>query len=163
MKIREDRKAKSISFFNKQSIVSKKKIINFIKHKSKNFLLNCRISINSSSKDDINYMIIFQKKNFIPNPKYYRKKDKIFFCNQGKIIFLFFDKKMRFLNAKKLNKNEFIFIKNQTVYTNISLTSKTIHSEVISGPFIGKTKERIELSFPSSKMMWLKNNLRNFW
>jgi len=162
MKTKKDKKAKSISFFVRQNIIAKKNILNFLKQKSKNFLFNCRISINTSSKDDLNYMVIFQKKNFIPKPKYYKKKDKIFFCEQGKQIFFFFDKKMNFLKVKKLNKNEFLFIKRKTIYTNISLTSKTIHSEVLSGPFINQTKERVELSFSALKMKWLKQYLQNF-
>ena len=108
MKIEQDKRAKSISFFNKQSVISKKQILNLIGNKSKNFKSNCRLSINSSSKDNINCMIIFQK-NFIPEPKYYLKKDKIFFCYKGKMIFLFFDKKMNFFKSKE-NKKRRIYI-----------------------------------------------------
>ena len=79
MKIEQDKSAKSISFFNKQNVISIRQIFDLVKKKSKNFKLNCRLSINSSSLSTINCMIIFQKKNFLPKPKYYLKKDKIFF------------------------------------------------------------------------------------
>lgn len=161
MKIEQDKSAKSISFFNKQSVISKKQIFHLIRNKSKDFTLNCRLSINSSNLDNINCMMIFQKKNFIPDPKYYLKKDKIFFCNKGKMTFFFFDKSMNFLKKKKINKDEFIFIKKKTVYTNISIVPKTIHTEIISGPFIKKSRERIDLNFPTLKKKWLKNYLRN--
>lgn len=147
MKIKKDKKARSISYFLHSGFANIKEIKKLIKVKSKNFTINCRFSINNNSLSTINFMIIFQKKNYMPQPKFYLKKDKIFYCNEGKQVFIFFDKKLKILKTTSLIKGDFIFVPKKTIYTNISMTKKTIHSEILSGPFTKKPIQRREYNF----------------
>jgi hypothetical protein len=157
----QDKKSFSLSFFFDGKKISNLEILNFLKRKSKNFKKNCRISINPTSKKKINFMIIFQQKGFIPAPKYYFKKDKIFYCQKGALLFFFLNEKNKFQDKKGvggdgvgyrlLNQGEFLFIKALTKYSNVSIKKVTIHHEILPGPASKKTHYRYRKIIKLSK------------
>ena len=161
MIIKKDKKARSISYFLHSGLANIKEIKKLIKVKSKNFTINCRFSINNNSLSTINFMIIFQKKKFLPQPKFYLKKDKIFYCIEGKQTFIFFDKKLKILKTTTLLKGDFIFVPKKTTYSNISMSKKTIHSEILSGPFTKKLNQRREYKFTKKILSSIDSELLN--
>ena len=163
-KVIQDKIAKSLSFFFKGKLVSNKEILEFLKKKSEKFKVNCRISINESSTASINYMIIFQQKGFVPAPKYYYKKDKIFYCQKGVQLFVFFDNRNKIKNIQQLKEGNFIFLKALTKYSNISLKKNTIHHEILTGPSNKKSysKHRKDINISKAELIKLNRLIKKY-
>ena len=67
---------------------------------------------------------------------------------------------MNFLKVKKIKKDEFIFIKKKTIYTNISIVPKLYTQKSYQGHLL-KFKDRVDLNLSILKKKWLKSYLRN--
>jgi cupin fold WbuC family metalloprotein len=141
-----DLNSRSLSFRLEKGlqVLSKNFLKNFAKKRGNNQPI-MRICLNKSSKNNFHQMVIFQNQSYIPVIKKEIRKDKSFIIIEGEQKIRIYNKQKKIIKNIYLNKSNVIcWIPKNTYYDNISLTTRSIHIESLSGPF-NKDKDRVFL------------------
>tara|TARA_A100001011_G_scaffold295407_1_gene307707 strand:- start:210 stop:731 length:522 start_codon:yes stop_codon:yes gene_type:complete len=137
--LKQDKKAKSISFFfKKEAEVFNKKHILFLEKYYKKNNKDIRICLHTTQKDKHHDMIILQqKKNFYP-PHKHLKKGETYHIIKGSMVCILFSNSGKILRTYKLKKNDIFRTPVNKFHTMFPLTKFVIYHESKTGPFLKK-------------------------
>ena len=123
------------SLKNNFYLITQNKLKQKLRNLSKNFKIQARICLHKNIKDTLHQMIIFQPKNTIPKIKKHPNKDKTYILINGKHVVEIFDQKKKIVKKIILKKYNILNLKKNIYHRNYSISEKSIHLEIISGPF----------------------------
>ena len=135
----EDKKAKSKSFFLKDSrTVINKRFLIFLEQKYSKTKKDLRICMHESKKSNHHDMIILQqKRNFYPPHKHLRKGET-YHIIKGNMVCALFNDWGKIVKICLLKKNEVFRTPLNTYHTMLPVTTYVIYHESKIGPFLKK-------------------------
>ena len=136
--LREDKKAKSKSFFFKKEngVFFDYKIKKFMIEKYKSIKKDLRICLHQKSSDNHHDMIILQQKKNYYKPHKHLRKGETYHMIQGSMTCVLFNDKGKISKAINLKKNQIFRVPKNTFHTMIPRSTYTIYHESKPGPFV---------------------------
>ena len=149
--LKEDRKAKSKSFFfTKESQIFSGSYVQFLEKFFTKTKKDIRICLHTSKKSKHHDMVILQKRNNFYTPHKHLRKGETYHIIKGSMICILFNDFGKVIKVCKLKKND-IFRTPLNVYHTMSPISKyVIYHESKTGPFL----KRRDSIFP----LWIKSD-----
>ena len=137
--LKEDRKAKSKSFFfTKESQIFSGSYVQFLEKFFTKTKKDIRICLHTSKKSKHHDMVILQKRNNFYTPHKHLRKGETYHIIKGSMICILFNDFGKVIKVCKLKKND-IFRTPLNVYHTMSPISKyVIYHESKTGPFLKK-------------------------
>tara|TARA_B100001250_G_C19796740_1_gene789069 strand:- start:746 stop:1261 length:516 start_codon:yes stop_codon:yes gene_type:complete len=139
IKLKEDKKAKSKSFFlNSEKDFFKKKHIIFLQKFYKKFKKDIRICLHKNSKSRHHDMIILQQKKNFYKPHKHSKKGETYHIIKGSMICVIFKDSGKIEKTCIIKKNDIFRTPLNKYHTMMPLTNYVIYHESKPGPFLKK-------------------------
>jgi len=137
--LKEDKKAKSKSFFLKKKIgIFDSSLLKFIESDYKKYKKDLRLCLHENSKSNHHDMIILQQKKNFYIPHKHLNKGETYHIIKGQMGCVLFNSKGKIKYKCKLNKNDVFRVPKNTFHTMLPLTKYVIYHESKVGPFLKK-------------------------
>ena len=137
--LKEDKKAKSKSFFlKKQNIVFNSRFISFLEHNYSKYKKDIRICLHKGASDKHHDMIILQQKKNFYLPHKHLRKGETYHIIKGKMLCVLFYNNGKIKSKCAIKKNDIFRTPLNTFHTMVPTTKYVIYHESKMGPFLKK-------------------------
>ena len=149
----EDKKAKSKSFFLKESYsIFDEKLLGFIKKNFKKFKKDLRICMHPGPAANHHDMIILQQRSNSYPPHKHLRKGETYHMIIGKMGCVLFNNNGKVKKMCVLKKGDIFRVPKKTYHTMLPISKYVIYHESKIGPFL-KKRDSIEKSIDSAVML----------
>lgn len=160
LNLREDKKAKSKSFFFKgKNKVFDRKLFKFMINYFYRNKKDLRICMHDSPLSKFHNMIVLHQKKKFYKPHKHIKKSEIYTIIFGKLKVILFDDDGKKKFTILLKKNEIFHIPNNTFHTTIPVSNFVIFSESKLGPFLKKNDSIFPKWLKKYEVQYKKKNI----
>jgi len=108
-----------------------------------------RYNLHNEPSDDLHSMVILQPRGAYAQPRKHMTKSKVFQLVSGKMAVIVFDDSGTVTSVHRLAADETLVVRiaPNLFHTNVSLSDQAVYHEIIAGPYIRESNDRVYAAF----------------